>query len=150
MENKPTPKRVSIYTDEGLIQRASILYGEAGVENYSQFVRKATEAYIDRLILGSHGPELSEAIRKAVADEVRPIATRLSKALYRYAVELDMLTQIIAYAEIPYDAMDEIRREANQRVARMRGRIDVKELLQEEHYKQLMQDLDDDSGSETF
>ena len=81
MENKPTPKRVSIYTDEGLIQRASILYGEAGVENYSQFVRKATEAYIDRLILGSHGPELSEAIRKAVADEVRPIATRLAKAL---------------------------------------------------------------------
>ena len=120
------------------------------MENYSQFVRKATEAYIDRLILGSHGPELSEAIRKAVADEVQPIATRLSKALYRYAVELDMLTQIIAYAEIPYDAMDEIRREANQRVARMRGRIDVKELLQEEHYKQLMQDLDDDSGSETF
>ena len=81
-----------------------------------------------------------------LADEVKPIAVRLSKALYRYAIELDMLTQVMAYAEIPYDAMDEIRREANQRVARMRGAVDLNVLFQEERYKQILHDLEEDGN----
>ena len=133
--------RTSIYIDEALIKKAEILYGEAGVTTFSQFVRKAVESYIDQLILGNHSPQLTESIRKALTEEVRPIAIRLSKALYRYAIELDMMTQVLAYAEIPYDAMDDIRREANRRVARMRGAIDLDALFQDEHYKQILQEL---------
>ena len=74
---------------------------------------------------------------------MKPIAARLSKSLYRYAIELDMLTQIVAYAEIPYDALDDIRREAKLRVAQQRGRIDINALLQEERTKQLLEDTED-------
>ena len=145
--NNPTNAiRTSIYIDEGLIKKAEILYGEADVTTFSQFVRKAVESYIDQLLLGNHSPELTKSIRKALADEVKPIAVRLSKALYRYAIELEMLTQVMAYAEIPYDAMDEIRREANQRVARMRGAVDLNVLFQEERYKQILRDLEEDGN----
>ena len=85
----------------------------------------------------------SKELLKALAEEGKPIATRLSKSLYRYAVELDMLTQIVAYAEIPFDALDDIRREAKLRVAQQRGRIDVSALLQEERTKQLLEDMED-------
>lgn len=138
--------RTSIYIDEALIKKAEILYGEADVKTFSQFVRKAVESYIDQLILGNHSPELTKAIRKALADEVKPISVRLSKALYRYAIELDMLTQVMAYAEIPYDAMDDIRREANRRVARMRGAINLDALFQEERYNQILRDLEEDGN----
>ena len=138
--------RTSIYIDEGLIKKAEILYREADVATFSQFVRKAVEHYIDQLIVGNHGPELTESIRKALADEVHPIAVRLSKALYRYAIELDMMTQVLAYAEIPYDAMDDIRREANDRVARMRGAIDLNALFHDERYKQILRELGEDGN----
>lgn len=136
--------RTSIYLDEELLRKAEILYSEADVTSFSQFVRKAVESYIDQLILGLHSPRLTESIRKALAEEVQPIAVRLSKALYRYAIELDMMTQVLAYAEIPYNAMDDIRREANARVARMRGVIDLNALFHDEHYKQILRELGND------
>ena len=42
--------------------------------------------------------------------------------------------------------MDEIRREANQRVARMRGAVDLNVLFQEERYKQILRDLEEDGN----
>ena len=108
---------------------------------YPFIKRTRYDIVIGQLLIGNHGPELTEALRKALAEEVKPIAARLSKALYRYAIELDMLTQIVAYAEIPFDALDDIRREARLRVAQQRGRIDVNALLQEERTKQLLEDM---------
>ena len=73
---------------------------------------------------------------------MKPIATRLSKSLYRYAVELDMLTQAVAYAEVPYDALDEMWRDANVRIAKTKGKVDVAALLQEERYRHLREEVD--------
>ena len=131
-------KRTSIYIDEALVRKAEILYGLAGVSTFSQFVRQALEAYINQLVLGNHGPELPKAIRKALADEVKPIAARLSKSLYRYAIELDMLTQIIAYGALPYYNLDQIRKEAKLRVEKMQGRIDVQQMLKEKLHDRLV------------
>ena len=143
MDQTSNSIRTTIYLDEDLVKKSKILFGEAEVSTFSQFVRKALDCYIAQLLTGNHGPELTDAIRRALAEEVKPIAVRLSKSLYRYAIELDMLTQIVAYAEIPFDALDDIRREAKLRVAQQRGRIDVNALLQEEQTKQLLEDMED-------
>ena len=128
-------KRTSIYIDEGLIKKAEILYGEAGVSTFSQFVRKAVEQYIDRLILGQHSLQLTGALRQAVAEEVKPIASRLSKGLYRYAVELDIMTQLMAKNQLPKSAFDELWTEANRHVSKSRGRLDLDQVLTEERYR---------------
>lgn len=128
-------KRTSIYIDEALIKKAEILYGEAGVSTFSQFVRKAVENYIDQLILGQHSPQLTAALRQAVAEEVKPIASRLSKGLYRYAVELDMMTQLMAKNQLPKSAFDELWHEANYHVSKSRGRLDLDQVLTEERYR---------------
>ena len=112
--------RKTVYLDEELTKRCEILFGEADVSSFSQFVTKALETYIDRLICENHSPFITEELVKAIQDEVRPIASRMSKGLYRYAVILDMLCQIIAYQDTEW---------SNVRMAKTRGNINLKELL---------------------
>lgn len=123
--------RKTVYLDEELTKRCEILFGEADVSSFSQFVTKALETYIDRLISENHSPFITDELSKAIQDEVRPIASRLSKGLYRYAVILDMLCQIIAYQDTEWSEyeLEYVRRQANARVAKMRGCIDLKKLL---------------------
>lgn len=67
----------------------------------------------------------------SIQDEVRPIASRISKGLYRYAVICDMLCQIIAYQDTEWlpDELEFIRKQANVRMAKTCGNIDLKKLL---------------------
>lgn len=128
--------RKTVYMDEELERRCEILFGEAGAKSFSDFVSKALKFYIDKLITGAHGNLLTEELSQAIRDEVRPIASRLSKGLYRYAVVLDMLCQIIAYQDTQWtpDDLELLRRFANVRVAKMRGKIDLEALLNDNRF----------------
>ena len=131
MNEKNNAVRKTVYLDEELTKRCEILFGKADVSSFSQFVTKALETYIDRLICENHSPFLTEELVKAIQDEVRPIASRMSKGLYRYAVIIDMLCQIIAYQDtewLPHE-LEFIRKQANVRMAKTRGNIDLKKLL---------------------
>lgn len=123
--------RKTVYLDEELTKRCEILFGEADVSSFSQFVTKALETYIDRLICENHSPFITKELTQAIKDEVRPMASRLSKGLYRYAIILDMLCQIVAYQDTDWSEseLEYVRRQANVRVAKMRGDIDLKKLL---------------------
>lgn len=67
----------------------------------------------------------------SIQDEVRPIASRMSKGLYRYAVICDMLCQIVAYQDTEWSEseLEYVRKQANVRVVKTRGNIDLKSLL---------------------
>ena len=88
---------------------------------------------------------ISEELAKAIRDEVRPIASRLSKGLYRYAVLIDMLCQIIAYQDTEWSAeqLEYVRKFANARVAKSRGTIDLKTLLDDHWGKEYEHDNDE-------
>lgn len=58
--------RKTVYLDEELTKRCEILFGEADVSSFSQFVTKALETYIDRLICENHSPFLTEELSKAI------------------------------------------------------------------------------------
>ena len=123
--------RTSIYTDEETLTRCRVLFGEAGVTSFSQFVKQAIDCYIERLVAENHSAFLAKEIRQAMRNELRPITARLSKGLYRYAVLLDMLCQIIAYKDTDWnsDDLEFLRVQANVRTAKNRGNIDLKTLL---------------------
>ena len=137
MNKNKNAVRKTVYMDEELERRCEILFGEAGAKSFSDFVSKALELYIDKLITGAHGKLLTEELSQAIRDEVRPIASRLSKGLYRYAVVLDMLCQIIAYQDTQWtpDDLELLRRFANVRVAKMRGKIDLEALLNDNRFE---------------
>lgn len=124
--------RKTIYIDENLFKRSEIMYSMAEVNSFSAFVAKAVENYIAQLVVKNHGSLFTEEITKAIDNALAPIDRRLSKGLYRYAIELDMLNQFIGYQhDFSYEEIAYIRKEANLRVAQMRGKIDVGELIGE-------------------
>ncbi len=140
---KDTPQegiRKTIYIDKKLFKHAETMYSMADVNSFSAFVAKAIENYIAQLVVINHGTLLSEEITKAIDNALAPLDRRLSKALYRYAIELDMLSQFVGYQhDFSYEDITYIRKEANLRVAQMRGKIDVGELIGEPD-----EDYDDD------
>lgn len=129
-ENKNAIRK-TIYIDEELVKRCELLFEQADAKSFSEFACKALELYIDKLITGAHGQMLTNELIQAIRDEVRPIASRLSKGLYRYAIELDMLCQIIAYQDTAWntDEIELVRRFAQVRIAKMRGNIDINSLI---------------------
>ena len=69
---------------------------------------------------------------KNYSNSLSSIDRRMSKALYRYAIELDILSQFIGYQhDFSYEEIGYIRKEARLHVAQMRGKIDVGELIGE-------------------
>ena len=71
-------------------------------------------------------PELAECIAKGIDDGI----VKLSKGLFRYAVEVEMLIIILRNTfDISSDEFKKIRHEAINNVRRTRGRIDLEHLL---------------------
>lgn len=118
--------RKTVYISEDFVKRAEILYGEAEVNSFSGFVSKAIDAYISKLVADKYGSALGEEIKKAIRNELGVINTRLSKGLYRYAIEIDILAQLLAdVCEYTPEEFRRIRVEANKQIAKMRGSIDL-------------------------
>ncbi len=108
-----------------------ILKSEAGVDSFSQFTSNALNMYIDHLLGKRLHPVVSREVQKAVRKEVTPIASRLSKGLYRYAILIDILCQILVYLNFTGgdQIMEGFRKNANIRIAKMRGHIDLQSIL---------------------
>ena len=108
-----------------------ILKSEAGVDSFSQFASNALNMYIDYLLGKRLHPVIGKEVQKVVRKEVTPIASRLSKGLYRYAILIDILCQILAYLNFTGgdQIMEIFRRSANIRIAKMRGHIDLQSIL---------------------
>ena len=130
MKEQNEKMRTTIYIDEELVKRAEILFGEAKGNSFSAFASKAIESYITKLVIDKNGDLLSDEIRKAIKNELGPINTRVSKGLYRYAVELDTIVQIIAevYGFNP-KFVEGYRKKAEGHVYKLKGKIDYAELM---------------------
>lgn len=131
MKEKREIIRKTISLDQDLVSTCEVLYDEAGVDNFTQFAANALQMYTESLLNQKQRPLLAKEIRKAIKDEVRPIASRLSKGLYRYAILLDMMCQIAACLNFSGDTsiLEKFRKNANVRVARMRGQIDIQSII---------------------
>ena len=71
-------------------------------------------------------PELAECIAQASDNGI----TKISKGLFRYAVEVEMLIAILADTfEVSMNELKDIRREAVNNVRRTRGKINLDDLI---------------------
>ncbi len=130
MKEQNEKLRTTIYIDEQLVNRSEILFGEAEVNSFSAFASKAIENYITKLVIDKNGDLLSGEIKKAIKNELSPIGTRVSKGLYRYAVEFDTLIQIIGELyEFNPKSLEGYRTKAEGHVYKLKGKIDYSALL---------------------
>ena len=103
-------QRISLYLDRELVTQA--------LESLM-----ANNALQDNDILGD---KLAESVLKLSEDNAKAI----SKGLFRYAVQLEMVMRVLAeLAEYTPEQIEEMRREAINNVRRTRGKVKLEDIL---------------------
>ena len=96
----------------------------------SELIERALKLFLATRVLSSKRdvlvPELAECIAKATDDGI----VKISKGLFRYAVEVEMLIELLADSlDIDDEDLYEIRRRAVNNVRRTRGKIKLDDLI---------------------
>ena len=128
--DSPNMKRISLYLDKKLIKKADAAQRKFGYSSRNEFFSAMIENFIADEMLKENSPILSEKLSKAVADLSEDNAKAISKGLFRYAVELEMITRIIAQiTDISDRELEKMRAEAVNNVRRTRGKVHLDEIL---------------------
>ena len=125
-ENK---QRVSLYLDKKTMQVVDSFIKKNGLHSRNEFFEKAAENLIADEAIKSGGDVMSEKLAKAIEAVSENNAKAISKGLFRYAVQLEMMMRYIAQThEFTDDELDEMRRKAINNVRRTRGKIKLDDI----------------------
>ena len=125
-ENK---QRVSLYLDKQTVKTVDLFIKKHGLLSRNEFFERAAENLIADEAIKSGGDVMSEKLAKAVENVSEDTAKAISKGLFRYAVQLEMLMRVIAKTNhFTDDELEDMRREAINNVRRTRGRIKLEDI----------------------
>lgn len=87
-ENK---QRISLYLDRDTVKKADKIMKEYGFKSRNEFYIAAVENFIADELLKESDSALSDKLARAVAELSENNAKAISKGLFRYAVQLEMV-----------------------------------------------------------
>ena len=121
--------RTGIYISEDLLRECDE-YLSKNSGSRSELIESAMRLYLATRKIKDKSevlvPELAECISAASDDGI----TKISKGLFRYAVEVEMLIALLAETfEVSKNQLKDVRREAVNNVRRTRGKINLDDLI---------------------
>ena len=123
-------KRVGLYLDKDLVNRADDMVKQFHFKSRNEFFAAAVENYIADYLLGSNESAVSDKLGKTIAKYSEDNARAISKGLFRYAVQLEMMCRVLAIDRmINKDVLEGMRHEAINNVRRTRGKVRFEEIL---------------------
>jgi hypothetical protein len=123
-------KRVGLYLDKDLVNRADDMVKQFHFKSRNEFFAAAVENYIADYLLGSNESAVSDKLGKSIAKYSEDNAKAISKGLFRYAVQLEMMCRVLAIDRmITKDVLEGMRHEAINNVRRTRGKVRFEEIL---------------------
>ena len=123
-------KRVGLYLDKDLVNRADDMVKQFHFKSRNEFFAEAVEYYIADYLLSSNESAVSDKLGQAIAKHSEDNAKAISKGLFRYAVQLEMMCRVLAATNgIDKDWLEGMRREAINNVRRTRGKVRFEEIL---------------------
>ena len=126
LENK---QRVSLYLDKQTVKTVDMFIKKHGLHSQNEFFERAAENLIADEAIKTGGDVMSEKLAKAVENVSEDNAKAISKGLFRYAVQLEMLMRVIAKTNhFTDDELEDMRREAINNVRRTRGKIKLEDI----------------------
>ena len=133
-ENK---QRISIYIDRDLVKEADGLLSLADCKSRNEFVTKAIERYIAELALGGDISFVTEALSASISKACNESFAKVSGALFRYAVYVDMMVRILAECvDLTPGELEEFQRESYNNVRRTRGKVPLDETLRHAYIRE--------------
>ncbi len=126
-ENK---QRISLYLDRDTVKKADRMMKEYEYKSRNEFYTAAVESFIADELLQENASVLSDKLARAVADMSEDNARAISKGLFRYAVQLEMVMRMIAtFSDITEEEVEGMRREAINNVRRTRGKVNLTDII---------------------
>lgn len=121
--------RTGIYISEDLLRECDEYLSKNDVSR-SELIESALRLYLATRKVKDKSevlvPELAECIYAASAEGI----TKISKGLFRYAVEVEMLIALLAETfEVCKNHLKDVRHEAVNNVRRTRGKINLDDLI---------------------
>lgn len=133
-ENK---QRISIYIDRDLVKKGDGLLSLADCKSRNEFVTKAIERYIAELALGGDISFVTEALSASISKACNESFAKVSGALFRYAVYVDMMVRILAECvDLTPGELEEFQRQAYNNVRRTRGKVSLDETLRHAYIRE--------------
>ena len=129
MDNK-NKRRVSVYIDKKLVDKMDMAVKMSDCNSRNEFVVSAIERYVAQVMLDCEQEEFTETLASAIAQANDTAMKKVSSGLFRYAVYVDMMVQMLAenmnYSD--YD-LKELQRKAYNNVRRTKGRVPLDNML---------------------
>lgn len=121
--------RTGIYVSEDLLHECDEYISDSD-SSRSELIESALRLFLATRTIKTKSetlvPELAACISAASDEGI----TKISKGLFRYAVEVEMLIALLAETfEVDKKHLKEIRREAINNVRRTRGKINLDDLI---------------------
>ena len=128
--NSDNNQRISLHLDKDLVKNTDKIIKEYGFKSRNDFYSYAVKNFIADELLEEHESVISGKLAKAIAECSEDNAKAISKGLFRYAVQLEMVMRMIA-EQFDYrkDEIEDMRREAINNVRRTRGKINLIDII---------------------
>ena len=125
-------QRVSLYLDRETMKTVDVFIKKHGYHSRNEFFERAAENLIADEAIKTGGNVMSHKLAKAVENVSEDNAKAISKGLFRYAVQLEMMMRVIAKTNhFTDEELDDMRREAVNNVRRTRGKIKLEDIAKD-------------------
>ena len=121
---------LTIRMDDKIKQEIQERMDDAHVRSLNAFVLKAIEFYLGYLRQGKNLNYISPILASSIKGEMKNIEHNLSEIIFKMAVQLSMLTQIVADEKEFYpDYLEELQKWCAEKVASTNGIITLEDTL---------------------
>ena len=128
--SKETKDRLALRMSPATRQRIEQRYKAAGCPSMNQFVEQAVNFYVDHLAMQDDKSLLPKSVSASLNGRLGMFEDHLAALLYKQAVELDMVTGILADSyELTAEDMRRRRTDSVQNVKRTNGRLSFEEKI---------------------
>ena len=133
-KNKEEKYTLTIRMDDKIKQEIQERMDDAHVRSLNAFVLKAIEFYLGYLRQGKNLNYISPILASSIKGEMKNIEHNLSEIIFKMAVQLSMLTQIVADEKEFYpDYLEELQKWCAEKVASTNGIITLEDTQQREN-----------------
>lgn len=133
-KSKEEKYTLTIRMDDEIKQEIQERMDDAHVRSLNAFVLKAIEFYLGYLRQGKNLNYISPILASSIKGEMKNIEHNLSEIVFKMAVQLSMLTQIVADEKEFYpDYLEELQKWCAEKVASTNGIITLEDIQQREN-----------------
>ena len=131
-ENKSAKNRLTFRPSDETRQRIEQWYRADNCSILNDFIEKAVNDYIDRLVINGDNRVLPTAITSAIDGRLGLLEKNLSSLSFNHAVELDMIVSIVAEAfNFSREDLKRLRAQSVKNVKATNGCISLKKRVQQ-------------------